>query len=240
MGANAVTTVYDFTAGQVLTAAQMDNVNCGIPVFATTTTRDAAFGGTGEKTLAEGQFAYIEATNTTQYYDGAAWQTVGASGLTLIKTQTIGTAVASVTVTNAFSSTYENYRIIVTEFACSNSASVLRLRLAATNLYSGNQIRYVSTSGTVNGLNFVNDPAFYLGYSNTTKNHVVCDLFCPNLVQPTGMTASQTGVTAGVGAYSSMTQGLDNNSAAHTDFVLDTNVGTWTGGTVYVYGYAKS
>lgn len=77
MGANAVTTVYDFTAGQVLTAAQMDNVNCGIPVFATTTTRDAAFGSTGEKTLAEGQFAYIEATNTTQYYDGAAWQELG-------------------------------------------------------------------------------------------------------------------------------------------------------------------
>ena len=47
MGANAVTSVYDFTAGQILTAAQMDQVNCGVPVFATTTTRDAAFGGTG-------------------------------------------------------------------------------------------------------------------------------------------------------------------------------------------------
>ena len=76
MGANAVTTVPVYTAGEVLTAADMNITNSGIPVFATTTTRDAAFGGAGEKTLAEGQFAYLEDTNTTQYYDGAAWQSV--------------------------------------------------------------------------------------------------------------------------------------------------------------------
>ena len=76
MGANAQTAVPAFTAGQVLTAAQQTQINTGIPVFATTVTRDAAFGGTGEKTLAEGQFAYIEATDATQYYDGAAWQSV--------------------------------------------------------------------------------------------------------------------------------------------------------------------
>lgn len=79
MGANAVTQTYDFTASQVLTAAQMDNVNCGIQVFATTTTRDAAFNGVGEKTLAEGQFCYLEDTNTTQYYDGSAWQSLAVA-----------------------------------------------------------------------------------------------------------------------------------------------------------------
>lgn len=77
MGANAVTTVPVYVAGEVLTAADMNITNSGIPVFATTVTRDAAFGGSGEKTLAEGQFAYIEATNTTQYYDGAAWRGLG-------------------------------------------------------------------------------------------------------------------------------------------------------------------
>ena len=93
MGANAVTTVPVYTAGEVLTAADMNITNSGIPVFATTTTRDAAFGGTGEKTLAEGQFAYIEATNTTQYYDGAAWQSVSATPQIAIfnETQSSGT-----------------------------------------------------------------------------------------------------------------------------------------------------
>jgi len=93
MGANAQTAVPVFTAGQVLTAQQQTEINTGIPVFATTVTRDAAFGGAGEKTLAEGQFAYIEATNTTQYYDGAAWQSVGFTPTTAIfnETQASGT-----------------------------------------------------------------------------------------------------------------------------------------------------
>jgi hypothetical protein len=77
MGANAVTTVPVYTAGEVLTAADMNITNSGIPVFATTVTRDAAFGGTGEKTLAEGQFAYIEATDQTMYYSGASWLALG-------------------------------------------------------------------------------------------------------------------------------------------------------------------
>ena len=79
MGANATTFVPAYVAGEVLTAADLSVTNSGIPVFATTVTRDAAFGGTGEKVLAEGQFAYIEATNTTQYYDGAAWVSVGTT-----------------------------------------------------------------------------------------------------------------------------------------------------------------
>lgn len=75
MGVNAQTSVWTFTAGQTLTAAQMnDTARTGVPVFATTTTRDAAFGGTGEKTLAEGQMCYIEAApKRLQVYNGTAW-----------------------------------------------------------------------------------------------------------------------------------------------------------------------
>ena len=97
MGANATTFVPAYASGEVLTAANLSVTNSGIPVFATTVTRDASFGGTGEKTLAEGQFAYIEATNTTQYYDGAAWQAVGTTpGLVCVKAETTFSAVAIV------------------------------------------------------------------------------------------------------------------------------------------------
>jgi hypothetical protein len=98
MGANAQIAVPAFTAGQILTAAQQTQINTGIPVFATTTTRDAAFGGAGEKTLAEGQFAYLEDTNTTQYYDGAAWVAVGGKvGQVLSATKTDTFTMASTT-----------------------------------------------------------------------------------------------------------------------------------------------
>ena len=79
MGANAQTTVPTFTAGQVLTADQQNqSARTGVPVFATTVTRDAAFGGAGEKTLAQGQLCYLESTNKVQYYDGAAWANLGS------------------------------------------------------------------------------------------------------------------------------------------------------------------
>lgn len=77
MGLNAQTSVPTFTANQVLTAQQQNWINTGIPVFATTTTRDAAFGGTGEKTLAQGQFCYLESTGKLQVYTGSAWANVG-------------------------------------------------------------------------------------------------------------------------------------------------------------------
>jgi hypothetical protein len=66
-------------------------------VFADTTARDAGFGGTGEKVLAEGQLCYLESTNVVQYYDGAAWATVGPSALT--------TATATVATTQSTAST---------------------------------------------------------------------------------------------------------------------------------------
>ena len=103
MGANAQTSVPTFTAGEILTAANMNiSARTGIPVFATSTTRDAAFGGTGEKTLAEGQFAYLEDSNTTQYYDGAAWQTL------VNVTPRIG-QVVSTNKTDTFSTTSTSY-----------------------------------------------------------------------------------------------------------------------------------
>lgn len=79
MGLNAQTSVPSFTIGQVLTAEQMGQVNTGIPVFSNTTTRDAAFGGTGEKTLAQGQFCYLESTGKLTVYTGASWANVGTS-----------------------------------------------------------------------------------------------------------------------------------------------------------------
>jgi len=79
MGANAQTTVPTFVASQVLTADQQNqSARTGVPVFAGTTERDAAFGGAGEKTLAEGQLCYLESTNKVQYYDGAAWANLGS------------------------------------------------------------------------------------------------------------------------------------------------------------------
>jgi hypothetical protein len=99
MGANAQTSVPVFTAGQVLTAVQQTQINTGIPVFATTTTRDAAFGGTGEKTLAEGQMCYLESTKATQFYNGTAWKNIFTPWTSFTPTWTSGFTAGNATQT---------------------------------------------------------------------------------------------------------------------------------------------
>jgi hypothetical protein len=128
MGANAVTTVPVYTAGEVLTAADLNITNSGIPVFATTVERDAAFGGTGEKTLAEGQFAYLETGNVTQYYDGAAWQAVGASPTYAIfnETQASGTDGGTAT-SGSYAKRVLNTTVVNTITDCSIASSVITL-----------------------------------------------------------------------------------------------------------------
>jgi len=76
--ANEQTTVPLFVAAEILTAVDMNlSAGTGVPVFTNSTTRDAGFGGAGEKVLAEGQLCYLSDSNIVQYYSGASWATVG-------------------------------------------------------------------------------------------------------------------------------------------------------------------
>ena len=44
-----------------------------VGVYADSSARDAAFGGAGEPTLAEGMVCYLNDTNELQIYSGSAW-----------------------------------------------------------------------------------------------------------------------------------------------------------------------
>jgi hypothetical protein len=235
MGANATTFVPAYVSGEVLTAADLSVTNSGIPVFATTVTRDAAFGGTGEKVLAQGQYAYIEATSTLQVYTGAAWITANPNGLTLVKSQVIGSAVAAVTVSDAFSATYDNYLITVNG-GVSSTANVGRLTLgAAVTGYKYNLI-YATFGGSI-ALE-TNASATYLnsaicGTTNTLQGEAF--LQGPFLTQNTFykslyVTASESGQATG----------YLNNTTSYTAFTITASGGTFTGGTIRVYGYQNS
>lgn len=189
MGVNAQTTVPKFTAGQVLTAAQQTGINTGIPVFATTTTRDAAFGGSN-KVLAEGQFAYIEASNTTQYYDGAAWQTVGG-GLTYLTGTTFATATSFSLPNGTFSSTYTNYRILVNITAVSaDSTFTVRMRASGTDDSSSNYqfaLQGFDTAGTARNASGITQTSISAGEqdSATVRYYFTADVMNPQATAPT-------------------------------------------------------
>ena len=168
MGANAVTTVPVYVAGEVLTAADLNITNSGIPVFADATARDAAFGGAGEKVLAEGQFAYLESTNASQYYDGSSWQAIAGGKVA---------QVVSVDKLDTFTTTSTSY-VDVTGWTASitptasNSKVLVFYSATAShdgNAWAGFQILRGATAignGTASGITSPANKAYRDGDSN--------------------------------------------------------------------------
>jgi hypothetical protein len=236
---NEQTSVPLFTSGEVLTAANMNiSAGTGVPVFATTVTRDAAFGGTSEKVLAEGQLCYLSSTNVVQYYDGAAWATVGpssGSGLNLISTTTIGTTVASVTVSSVFSSTYDNYQIV---FAGTTISATARARIAINgstgSTYEFAAIRYDIAGGSSAVETGLAGTTWYVGLGNAGILSGGFTLYSPNKVSTTQITGQSY-----CNNYAWNVGGSDTNSASSTGFTMSLTAGTYTGGTIKVYGMAN-
>jgi hypothetical protein len=245
MGANATTFVPSYTSGEVLTAANLSVTNSGIPVFATTVTRDAAFGGTGEKTLAEGQFAYIEATNTTQYYDGAAWVAVGASGLTYITGASFSAAAAVNLPTNSFSTTYDNYKLMLRLTAASAGVTLRhRYRAAGTDDTSlAYQWGYGGYDGAFEG-NLTTDTFAIIGGLNAAANGfnaLSMDIFAPKLSVVTyhALTGWGIEIAAATNAMTYWASGRFSNTTSFDSMSFFPASGTITGD-YKLYGYSNS
>jgi len=240
MGANAQTTVPTFTAGEVLTAAQQNNsARTGVPVFATTTTRDAGFGGTGEKTLAEGQLCYVEGTGL-QSYNGTSWVTWGAapSSGALVRTGGGTLSTGTTTISNVFSSTYNNYLVSFSNVELSTSADVLlKMGTTATGYYySAGRVTWAGSSTNESGSN---DTKWYLGIADGTNywgNSIW--LANPNLAAETVITGGWVDVrtTGGGGSVN----GFLNDTTQYTSITVELSTGTFSSGTVNVYGYVLS
>jgi hypothetical protein len=211
--------------------------------FATTAARDAAFGGVGEPTLAEGMTAYIDDLNVIQTYDGSNWVTTTAlqttanvsSGLVYIKSQTITAGVPSVTVTDAFSATYDHYRIVISGLN-NSTGSQLRFSLPTitTGYYYGTPLS--ATAGGAFASNSLANAAFIdLGNIPATW---LSD-FSFDVMSPFKTTATKV---TGFGYLNSISfggvgDGIVNTVASSTGFTLTPSAGTLTSGIIYIYGY---
>jgi hypothetical protein len=157
MGANAQTSVPVFTAGQVLTAAQVTQINTGTPVFSSATTRDAAFGGAGEKTLAEGQTAFLEDLDRVQVYVGTSWQSIHVGSWTSY-TPTVGAASGTITTasgTGAYALAGKlviaRFNLTITTNGTGGTAVTMTLPFAQSAAYATNQTIGVCREGGITG-----------------------------------------------------------------------------------------
>jgi hypothetical protein len=243
MGANAQTAVPAFTAGQVLTAAQMTEVNTGIPVFATTVTRDAAFGGSGEKVLAQGQYAYIESTSSLQVYTGAAWVTTGqTAGLACVKAETAFSAVASFSADNVFTSAYTNYAIMVNFTGTTGGVASLQLRVggvaAATN-YNYQRIELTGATSTTSRILAATSLAFGYGSTGAFNQTFKVDVFQPAIATATSFNSAYGAADTSYAFPSYFLQNGNHSTAtAYDGFAITVASGTLSG-SYTIYGYSK-
>ena len=195
------------------------------------------FGGTAARSSAiptpsEGMTSYRTDTQQIESYDGAQWR--GMSGLQLVKAQTVGTGVSSVNVTSAFSSTFENYRIIYSGGSQSANTNIrLQLGASSTGYYAA--MPYMQfTSNTVNGATDNNAAFFsYIGGGDTNASFATCELLNPNLAKYTRLLNGKYYIADSTGTN----DGVHKVATAYTDFTISPGSGTLTGGTIYVYGF---
>ena len=164
-----------------------------------------------------------------------------SGALQLVKTQTIGSAVATVEVTGAFSATYENYLITVSGGASSASGNMRMILGATTAGYYQSFINapYDASASTVVATN--NGAIWtYSGYATANGINMVVSLQSPQLAKQTYISAPYNNGTTTAGVGSGQSNGFLNNSTQYTAFTISPASGTLTGGTIRVYGYANS
>jgi hypothetical protein len=159
-------------------------------------------------------------------------------GLWLVKTQTIGAGVSSVTVTDAFSATFDSYRIIVNTTGSNNAALYATLGNAGTFSAGGyNSALIYSVCGTpgtqeastLNGIQFT-----WLGGGTANQAHTgQFDIHNPFQAKYTKISF---GAYADNNAYGTM-NGEHKVATSYADIKFTNGTGTLTGGIIRVYGY---
>jgi hypothetical protein len=159
------------------------------------------------------------------------------TGLCFISSTTIGSAVSSVTVSGAFSTTYDQYVITVSGGTASTSNLIsMTLGATATGYYEGRP-GVTLVGGAFVGNVTSNGAQFFTGQFTTTGKYMNTIVVNPFLSTETKhMSQGYNTDTTAV----SLSNGWLNNTTSYTAFTLAPLAGTWTGGIVNVYGYRKA
>jgi len=189
-----------------------------------------------------GQILTADSTAAT----GIKWATpaTSSSGLTFIS-RTTWSAAASVTVDSVFSSTYENYHIIIDSWVGNSYSIVPQLQLRYGSSTSGSVIY-----GSSFGCPYTGSPMLF----QTTTAAAAFDFwryigdgtgsFIHANIERVGSGSAQKAHVTGIGMSDAGSEqykfgAIWTDPQAYTGFVLKTSSGTSTG-SVSVYGYAKA
>ena len=195
---------------------------------------------TGEVLTASDTNTYLNDSGLVLITSGITVSSAGGTAATVANgTVTIGTSNTSVTVSGAFSATYENYVIVASGFAASSlgAAAYIKLNNSTGSTYYGNMIYNVPTSSAIGGVSAANGAAN--GFFTHTASTTGTNSFSGTLNAPfLAVTSNYYGNFSGR-SYNGQFSSHDSNAASSTGFILAPSAGNFTGGTIRVYGYRQ-
>jgi len=224
-----------FTTGEVLTAADTNGyLMQGVLVFANAAARTAAI-----TSPQEGQMSFLKDTNSTEYYDGAAWQTVSTTGgQTLISTTTLTGASISL---SSIPSSYNELILIIRDFLPATDGSTMRMQFnsdTGTN-YQSTLVNSAGLGGSALTFSQAN-----LTLAAANDNAVANGLFTVQIPDYANAVTWKFATSAGITVDSTTTTSFRtvlynhayNQTAAITSIELFPSSGNFTSGTVLLYG----
>ena len=192
---------------------------------------------TGEVLTASDTNTYLANAGLVQITSGITVSSAGGTAATVANgTVTVGTSNTSVTVSGAFSSTYDAYRIIFTGGTASTSSNQFSFNFnGAPAGWYGNMIYANFASGAPASVGYNNATGVAHGGSvSSGYSQAIMEVRSPFLATPSFFASSYVD-----GSNAGTVQASNANSTSYTGFVLAILSGTFTGGTITVYGYRK-
>jgi hypothetical protein len=159
------------------------------------------------------------------------------SGLVFVKSQTIGSGVSSVTVSDAFSATYDNYKIVINGGVTSAQTSISLVLGSSTSTYYGAYIYANFSTGTVSGA-AINNQASFIYAAGADVNYINCNIELQNPFVAKFTTIQALSIAYGNNRGTAV--GEHETASSFSAFTLAPFTGTMTGGTISVYGYRKA
>jgi hypothetical protein len=151
---------------------------------------------------------------------------------------TIGSGVSSITIATAFSSTYDNYKIIMTGIVHSNPSANFFLALSGiTSGYASTNTFAVPGTNTYSADSNANYSSGWVGLTGNPSSHSI-EMWGPYQT----ISKSWSSDYAARHSSSYLGKGMATNASTtqSSGFTLTFSSGTATGGTIRVYGYRNS
>lgn len=158
-----------------------------------------------------------------------------SSGFVLLNTTSFS-ASASTSINDVFSTTYDNYKIVIYTSADSDRDILMRLRVGGTDATGGSDyLWHRQASFSTSALLSDNTNSYWnIGQGATAAKYPqMVELGNPFIAEATGITA-----TGGRHGLTQVMTGYHNQATSYTGFTIFPNSGNITG-KVSVYGYAK-